>query len=156
MSPRIKTVVLMRGIPGVGKSYVVNQQFSKAFVCSTDRFFINPRTQAYEFDASKLGEAHGNCLKAFLHAITDNEPLVVVDNVNAKALDMAPYVALGEAFGYHVRIITLLPTMSLPDIAKRNVHGVPLEKIQRYDVELTVESKLLPRWWHHEFMGHAS
>lgn len=57
-----------------------------------------------------------------------------------------PYYLGGESFGYHVRIITV--HLDPKTAWRRNIHGVPQEKIEQLDYAL--ERVHLPRHWNHE------
>jgi predicted kinase len=129
-------VVIMQGVPGSGKSsYVKSLRPVATVVCSADTFFESwsPETGAtYNFDPSKLGEAHGECLLSFVDAMeyaNQDGDTVVVDNTNTTAMEIAPYMALANAYGCEVEIVRV---QCDPEIAAaRNIHGVPLASIRR-------------------------
>ncbi len=138
----MKHMVILRGIPGSGKSTYQREHFPDAFVVSSDHFFV--KEGVYRFDHTKLGEAHRACFRACLEAVVISEsPLIVVDNTNLRAVEVAPYVVLGEAFGYEVEVITLLTNPVIA--AARNVHGVPEDSVLKMARRLEME--LLPLWW---------
>jgi predicted kinase len=133
----MKQVIIMRGVSGAGKSTValklaedaVSRQ-ETAQICSADYFFLDIN-DAYQFDGSKLGDAHKDCLSDFLIAVEDDVDLVIVDNTNINVEDMAPYVALGELYGYEVEILQVDTPASVA--MKRNVHGVPDKSVLRME-----------------------
>ncbi len=132
-------VIIMSGIPGSGKS-----TYSKKLggvVCSADHWF--EREGEYKFDPTKLGMAHGACLAKFTRALMAGEDVIVVDNTNTSSLELAPYVALAQAFGASCELVTI---QCDPDVAfARNVHGVPLETIRRMAAALS--ARTLPPFW---------
>ena len=139
-------IKIMRGVPGSGKSTYTADNFPKAVVCSADHFFMDG--DKYEFDASKLPLAHGASLRKFAElvraAVSHPEDLeVVVDNTCISAAEIAPYMALGQAYGHDVEIPTFYVNPSTA--AARNVHGVPEAAVRRMsDAMLNAQ---LPPWW---------
>jgi len=140
-------VILMSGIPGSGKSTIA-KSFKGATIVSADHWF--ERTGVYQFNPAELGTAHGNCLRKFVATLinaTDHldgyETVVVVDNTNTSVVELAPYVALAQAYGATIELINVKCD---PEVAhKRNVHGVPLQGIKR--MAEAIEARELPRFW---------
>jgi len=140
-------VKILRGISGAGKSTYTRAHYPNAYVVSADLFFIDPQGN-YNFDASKLGEAHASCFKNYIKALIDGQDLIVVDNTNTTAWECSPYVAGACAYGYEYEIITLECD---PDIAaNRNVHKVPKKSV--FDMHKKVSSKQLPPFWNHKIV----
>ena len=144
-------VKIMRGIPGSGKSTYVRKNFRHALVCSADDFFMEEGQ--YKFDPSKLSQAHGACLRKFVDGLVQNAnntwpyPEIVVDNTNTRLIEVAPYAALALAYGYELEITTIL---SLPkESFDRQVHGVPLETINRMYSNLMDSMYKFPSYWPH-------
>lgn len=124
-------IILMSGIPGSGKSTYVQKHFPGAFIVSADSYFM--KNGEYKFDATKLSLAHGACLQSYASALVNpwiGEPqTMVVDNTNVTALELAPYVALANAYGHKPEIVSF--TFSYRDqvmlASVRNIHGVSEE-----------------------------
>lgn len=143
-------VVLLSGIPGSGKSTYVSklkERYSKVFVVSADHYFtVNGE---YKFDVSKLGEAHGDCLKRFakmLLTLEKEEVVVVVDNTNTTQLELAPYVAFAAACGAEteLRFFKCSPNVAV----ERNIHGVPFAACQAMAKRMeTLMGNPLPYHW---------
>ena len=132
-------VVIMQGVSGSGKSSWAKKHYPDALVCSADHYF--EVEGEYRYDRNDVPEAHRHCLRKFVEALTRNEPLVVVDNVNITKVDMAPYVALAEALGYDIEIVRV--HASVETCARRGRHGVPLEVCQAQAQHM---EKPLRRW----------
>lgn len=74
-----------------------------------------------------LGQAHGACLRAAIEALQAGKS-VVVDNTNTTVVEVAPYVALAQAFS--VSDVALLRMNCDPEKAwARNSHGVPRDGV---------------------------
>ena len=147
----MKRLVLMRGIPGGGKSYKAKEIAYHHLVdggqtiaiCSTDSYhMVNGE---YVFDAVMLPQFHELNHKRAEQFMRCETELVIIDNTNIKHRDMKPYKDSAYQLGYTVEEVIvgeeyLVPgdemTRQLIDgyinlCAKRNTHGVPLEAIER-------------------------
>lgn len=145
-----KQMVIMQGVPGSGKSTIAKSLAAeawntgrRAWIVSADDYFVNEETGAYEFDPAKLGEAHAECLRNTIELIRLGSGLIVVDNTNATAVEIAPYYALADAFGYECKILRV--ETEVDRAADRNVHGVPRHKVRAMDARMNVE--VLPYRW---------
>jgi len=143
----MRTVTILMGVPGSGKSWYVSTHCRGAFVVSVDHYF----ERLGRFDWRKLGEAHGECLREFIRHVQDGtvlkEPVhIVVDNTNTKLITMAPYVAIAQAYGYHVEVVRLECDPKVA--AKRCVHEVPEKTIIKMDHEIVHSLQFgLPEVW---------
>jgi predicted kinase len=86
-----RVVIIMRGPSGFGKSTKAKELADKynAVVCSADDYFM--KDGSYNFDITKLGEAHGRCFKKFEIAIKNGDN-VIIDNTNLKPQDVEKYL----------------------------------------------------------------
>jgi predicted kinase len=146
---------IMRGCSGSGKSTYAKTLFPKADILSTDDFWINSETGAYEFDVARHSEAHAWNLRRFVDAIrywaevrSDGENAdmtIVVDNTNTTPAEFAPYAAIANAYGFDVEIVTLDvdPAIAGP----RNVHSVPTKIVEGQYRNLMFGTKAIPKWW---------
>ena len=134
-------VTILRGLPGTGKTTFAQKQYDRnpktTAVVSADLFFC--KDGEYRFDAAKLTEAHEDCFRAFVLALSsDKVEHVIVDNTNVMIAELAPYVMYANAICYaDVRILEFegsFPAMlnknwhlykeRVTDLAFRNVHGI--------------------------------
>ena len=97
-----KCVVIMRGLPGSGKSTYIRKHFDRATVCSADSYFLEEGE--YVFDFSKIQQAHQACLERFILALENNHGLVVLDNTNCARWEYANYITLARIFGYRIKV----------------------------------------------------
>lgn len=143
---RMKQVVILRGVPGAGKSTLVAREFPGCTVVSADHHFMVGGE--YRFNPAELPAAHRACWLAFLAAMQSGAETIVVDNTSTSVAEVSPYVLPAEAHGYSVKIITLLCPPSVA--AERNVHGVPPVAVGAMDARLRDSIAALPPWWDHE------
>lgn len=88
----IRICVLLRGLPGSGKSYLARRlieetlkdhQDPKNHIISTDNYFYNKRGE-YRFDPQRLPEAHDAAQKLFTQCACKGYSPLIVDNTNIK------------------------------------------------------------------------
>jgi predicted kinase len=121
-------VVVLRGLPGAGKSTWVRQHAGEAVVCSADHYFETPA--GYQFDESRLGAAHAACVSAAIEAMAGGAACVVVDNTHSCRWEWQAVGAAAAALGYGVELVDLFDAgLDNEALAKRNTHGVPAEVI---------------------------
>lgn len=122
----MKEVKIIRGPSGSGKSTLIRERFPNATVVSADHFFY--RDGIYEFDVTKLPEAHASCFSKFLYALRQSKPLIVVDNTAIRRWEWDNYAQAAELAGYQVNVIemTVKSIDAVKICARRNTHGVPL------------------------------
>ncbi|XP_013787290.1 NEDD4-binding protein 2-like, partial [Limulus polyphemus] len=141
-----KILVILRGLPGSGKSTLSQQLKANGVVYSTDDFFI--KRDKYQFDWTKLHEAHEWNRKRTTKALEKGKSPIIIDNTNIELWEIKPYVVLGVKFGYNVELVEpdTVWKFNAAQCAKRNTHGVSKEKIlrmfERYDSTITVDSIL--------------
>ncbi len=115
-----KQVIILRGVPGAGKSTLAHQIIAdahakgeKAVAFSSDDYFTTPAGE-YRFDSKQLPQAHANCFRRFLEFLRGGTGIAIVDNTNTRIFEMSPYVLAGQACGFEVKIIRLVCN---PDVA---------------------------------------
>lgn len=123
----MRTVTILRGISGSGKSTYTAANLPNAFVASADKFFM--RDGDYKFDPKQLGNAHSWCFRQFEAALQQGVDEVVLDNTNTKLWEFEKYVAAAEKYGYAVTVVRLKVDPKIA--AARNLHGVPADKVQQ-------------------------
>ena len=127
-----RVCVVMRGLPASGKSTkaTVWAKQLNAVVASADNYFVTPDGR-YEWDATKLPEAHAWCRAHFDEALRAGRS-VVVDNTNVLRKHFAYYVEAALRAGYTVKVDSLFDGGCTDEqLVARNVHGVKLHSIQR-------------------------
>lgn len=130
-----KTLYLIRGLPGAGKS-TIGMFLVGSTIClhSADDYFMVPQAKGapkYVFDAAKLPEAHKACLEAVKKNIIDGHPRIAVANTFTKRKHMQPYYDLADRNGYTVVEIIVKSNF-------KSIHNVPQEKIEQMRAEFEV------------------
>ncbi|NXI53768.1 N4BP2 protein, partial [Chloroceryle aenea] len=144
-----QVLVLLRGVPGSGKSYLARALLEDnpgGIVLSTDDYFC--KDGQYHYDPDCLGEAHDWNRKRAKEAFEMRISPIIIDNTNIQAWEMKPYVTLAQQFKYKVmfREPDTWWKFKPKELERRNIHGVSKEKIKRmldrYERCLTVRSIL--------------
>jgi predicted kinase len=128
---KAKELIIVRGVPGSGKSSHVKGVIQRdykgiGFVFSTDDFFIID--SKYRFLPKYLPIAHEWNLQRAKIAMNSGQSPVVIDNTNMQCWEAKPYVQIGLELGYTI-IITQPKTQwwlnrDIQTCAKKNTHGV--------------------------------
>ena len=137
-----KTIYLLRGLPGGGKSTLAKKLVGHDFlVCEADKYFIDKETGDYNFDVTKLKDAHKYCqdlVETYMKDSLVNEQFyreIAVSNTFTQEWEMKPYFELAKNYGYMVFCVIVENRHG-----GKNVHGVPDEKLQimkeRFEVKL--------------------
>jgi tRNA uridine 5-carbamoylmethylation protein Kti12 len=133
-----KTVIILRGIPGSGKSTVAKLIQSLGWlnqirICSADDYFIDRQTNEYKWNPRLLGEAHEYCKQNFVKAIRNEIDIIIVDNTNIKHKDFCFYKEVARQNNYKTIVLTVggNSKKEIKDSFYRNQHNVPEEKIEQ-------------------------
>ncbi len=132
-------LILLRGIPGSGKStlgeiILQTPQQQNPDVLSADNFFVD-ENGVYNFDSTKIKEAHNMCQQKCAERMRLEFSKIVVANTFTQEWEMQPYFEMANRYGY--RIHTLIVENRH---GSRNVHNVPDEKLgqmkDRFEISL--------------------
>lgn len=135
-----RILVCMRGAPGSGKSFLAKSIIDRTMqgdydnhIFSTDDFFYDKRTKRYNYDRSKLSQAHdSNQFRVAQRALNGWSP-IFIDNTNMKWWEMFPYFKSAAQHSYIIKILEPNTPwrISVGKLAQRNKHGVDQESIAR-------------------------
>ena len=98
----MKTLFLIRGLPGSGKSTFATHLVPDFLICEADKFFVVDGE--YVFDREKLGEAHSWCQKTVEAYMQNSEmfPKIAVANTFTRDWELNPYFDLADKYDYTV------------------------------------------------------
>lgn len=104
----MKHMVIMRGLPGSGKSYRARQLSELAKteglsceVFSTDDLFMVGGV--YRYNPEKVAEYHEATQYAVWDAINREVDLIIVDNTNITRAEIEPYIRMiGQSYSWRV------------------------------------------------------
>jgi len=116
-------LILIRGLPGAGKTTLAKTNYTSAKNFEADQYFTDSEGN-YHFDTSKLKEAHTQCRNNTEAALQEGAPVVVVSNTFVEKWQMRPYLFLARKYKAEFEIITATGNY-------QNVHNVPLETIEK-------------------------
>ncbi|MBD1388582.1 ATP-binding protein [Neiella sp. HB171785] len=137
---KAKLAVIMRGLPGSGKSRLARQWWqqhapqyrSEQIICSTDDYFR--RGTQYLFQPELLPKYHALNLVRFIDGLEARLPLMICDNTNMACWEYLPYQRAAAALGYRVKRILVgdpLSAAQQQQCARVNRHGVTLASIEQ-------------------------
>jgi predicted kinase len=126
-----KVLVLVRGIPGSGKSTFANLVWNNYAICEADKFF-HDKEGNYNFDPSKLKQAHEWCQNEVETKMKDNQnnpqfyPEIAVSNTFTQEWEMQAYFDLAKKYDYKVFSIIVENRHG-----STNLHGVPDDTLKK-------------------------
>ena len=126
-----KILYIVRGIPGSGKSTFAKSLVKKDYCHKeADMFFVD-RDGNYNFEPSKIKDAHQWCQEEMDFLMRLEHSPVVVSNTFTQEWEMEPYFELAKTYGYKVFSIVV-----------ENRHG----GINQHDVPEEVLTKMRDRF----------
>jgi len=126
----MKTLFLLRGLPGAGKSTLADS-LGIDYV-EADMFFM--QDGEYKFDGTKIKLAHEWCQDR-VRKIMELGMNVAVANTFTQEWEMEPYLEMAEEFGYRVNSLIVENRHG-----NESVHGVPAQAMdimeKRFEIKL--------------------
>ncbi|XP_050416373.1 uncharacterized protein LOC126830144 [Patella vulgata] len=139
-------LVLLRGLPGSGKSHLAREIKGNGIILSTDDYFI--QDGIYMFEPNDLPTAHIWNRQRAINAMEAGTNPVIIDNTNTKIWEMKPYAKSALQNGYNIVIMEPDTPWKFKarELQAKNIHGVSKDVIHkmkdRYDKNVTVEQLL--------------
>ncbi|MEK7535650.1 MAG: AAA family ATPase [Patescibacteria group bacterium] len=127
----MKKFIIMRGVPGSGKTTRAMELAGlKGRIHSADYFFAGEGGN-YRFDRGHIEEAHIFCFEMVRASMEMARPLIILDSCNIQRKHFRGYLDIARQYGYVVEEVAMLPHPDPAIAAMRNVHGVSQESIER-------------------------
>jgi len=132
-------LILLRGLPGSGKTTLAKiilqlRSTDEPEILSADDFFEDKEGD-YNFDPTKLKEAHNYCQFRCSERMRQQKARIVVANTFTQEWEMDEYFKMAERYNYRVHTVVVENRHG-----NENVHGVPEDKLQqmknRFQVKL--------------------
>lgn len=132
-------LILLRGVPGSGKTTLGQTildcpNSSDHKVLSADDFFTDSEGN-YNFDFTKIKEAHNECQQKCAESMRHGIYKIVVANTFTQKWEMDPYFTMAERYNYRVHCVVVENRHG-----NQNVHGVPDEKVlqmkDRFEIQI--------------------
>ena len=132
----MKLLILIRGIPGSGKSNLAyifleehelacnSQECRSSRIAHFEADMWFSKSGKYQFDPSKLPEAHEWCQEQTENAMLEGVDTIIVSNSFIKRWELDFYISAANHNGYKVQEIIVKADFG-------NIHGVPLEKVEQ-------------------------
>jgi predicted kinase len=135
----IKTLLLVRGVPGAGKTSFIDLLKDNGLgldvnAYSADDWMVDKRGE-YKFDSDKLKQVHDQCQAAVEWDMADGHNLIAVHNTLSTESEIEPYTTLAKKYDY--RVISIILERRHSGV---NGHGVPrttiIKMAKRFSVNL--------------------
>ena len=136
----MKNLYIIRGLPGSGKSTIAKSLGKPWQIFEADQFFM--KNGKYEFDGSKLKEAHNWCkrkVQYWMHPSLVGSLFfrnIVISNTFTQEWEMRFYQIIAKKYGY--RVHTIIVENRHGGV---NTHGVPEEKLEQMKERFQIKLK---------------
>jgi hypothetical protein len=124
-----KTLYIMRGLPGSGKSAVAEALASGNVYAADD--YPGLYGENMSFNPSLLGKAHEQTKNKIIEAMDKGAEKIALANTNTQHWEMAPYIKEALKRGYYVTFVHVEGTINAKGEMTKNIHGVPDEALAR-------------------------
>ena len=123
-------LILLRGLPGSGKTTLAKiilqlRSTDEPEILSADDFFED-KDGDYNFDSTKIKEAHNYCQFRCSERMRQQKSKIVVANTFTQEWEMDEYFKMAERYNYRVHTVIVENRHG-----NENVHGVPEDKLQQ-------------------------
>ena len=133
----MRKLILIRAVSGAGKSTFAKTFAPDSCICCADDYFTDEQGN-YNFDVSKIGQAHKACQEKYLSLIdSSSADTIVVANTSTKESDYKFYLDEAEKRGIMVFSLVLENRHR-----NKNIHNVPDHVLERQEQNIKNSLKL--------------
>lgn len=129
-----RRMILVRGLPGSGKTTIAKNLIGWYMHVEADMFWVNDQG-VYEFDAKRVGEAHTWCQNRVYELLAAGFDVVVSNTFTTKR-EMEYYFVMARDFD-------CVPQVILCQGQYGSVHNVPQEAVDRMTARFEYDIKEL-------------
>lgn len=122
----MRTLYLLRGLPGAGKSTFAKRLDGQHY--ESDMYFYDTDGN-YNFDASKLYNAHKWCENNVNHIMSFGKKDMIVSNTFTTEKELKPYLEMAKEHNY--RVVSLVIENRHGNNSIHNVPDETMDKMQR-------------------------
>lgn len=153
-----KTVFIIRGLPGSGKSALaeslvssIKQKYGSIRIrIVSENFYFEHPDGTFKFEKMNIGRARSACLSSFVDGLRDGFQKIIVDNIHSEIWEYMNFAKLARAYDYQVIILEI----NCPDqkcalaFHARNTHAIPVSACINLYLrwERDPEAKVLHPW----------
>lgn len=121
------SIILLRGLPGAGKSTLAALLADNKWpIHAIDDFFTDPVTGVYKFQYEQNHLAYRKCEQDTDKEMAAGKEKVFVDNTFTMTWEMEPYFKLAKKYNYTIFVLTVENYH-----ASANIHSIPEESLQK-------------------------
>ena len=103
----MKNLILLRGLPGSGKSSLAEMfnQLPNSRSVAADDYFTDSISGSYDFILSQLHQSHVWCREQCESFMKEDVETIIVHNTFSTESEMEKFLEMGAAYGYIIRTI---------------------------------------------------
>lgn len=136
-----KTLIMCRGLPGSGKTTLAKSIAGRyeAVYISADLMLESSAGYSWSFPLSH--HAHLICRSLLISAMTQDRPIIVLDNMHLRPFRAKPYVDIAKHYGYQIKVVEP-DTSWKTDVDKLLLHGTHRVRPEQMHAYLEVYNRI--------------
>jgi len=128
-----KVLIILRGVPGCGKSTFAEILGSISNICTADDYHM--KDGKYDWKPENVKDAHSWCKDKADNLMRSGESPVVIANTSTTEWELQPYYDMSKEHGY--TIFSIIVENRHDGVSSHDVPEETLEKMKnRFDVKL--------------------